>query len=38
VFLVVGGVGLAVLLLSLFLGELGELGIGHVTSTRPSRR
>jgi membrane protein implicated in regulation of membrane protease activity len=30
VFLVIGGVGLVVLLLSLVLGELGELGIGHV--------
>jgi len=30
VFLAIGAVGLAVLLLSLFLGELGELGIGHV--------
>jgi membrane protein implicated in regulation of membrane protease activity len=30
VFLVLGAVGLAVLLLSLFVGELGELGIGDV--------
>jgi membrane protein implicated in regulation of membrane protease activity len=30
VFLVIGAVGLAVLLLSLFVGELGELGIGDV--------
>ena len=30
VFLVIGGVGLAVLLLSLFVGELGELGLGDV--------
>jgi membrane protein implicated in regulation of membrane protease activity len=29
-FLVIGALGLAVLLLSLFLGELGELGIGDV--------
>ncbi|TFV62288.1 hypothetical protein E4P40_27660, partial [Blastococcus sp. CT_GayMR20] len=30
VFLVIGAVGLAVLLLSLFVGELGELGLGEV--------
>jgi membrane protein implicated in regulation of membrane protease activity len=30
VFLAIGAVGLVVLFLSLFLGELGELGIGHV--------
>jgi hypothetical protein len=30
VFLLVGALGIVVLLLSLFLGELGELGIGHV--------
>jgi membrane protein implicated in regulation of membrane protease activity len=30
VFLVIGAVGLGVLLLSLFAGELGELGFGHV--------
>jgi membrane protein implicated in regulation of membrane protease activity len=29
-FLLIGALGLAVLLLSLFVGELGELGIGHV--------
>jgi membrane protein implicated in regulation of membrane protease activity len=34
-FLLVGAIGLAVLLLSLFVGELGELGIGHVDGDGP---
>jgi membrane protein implicated in regulation of membrane protease activity len=35
VFLVVGGIGLLVLLISLFVGELGELGIGEVDADGP---
>ena len=36
VFLVIGALGLVVLLLSLFVGELGELGLGTSTPTDPS--
>ena len=35
VFLVIGAVGLLVLLVSLFVGEIGELGIGHVDADGP---
>jgi membrane protein implicated in regulation of membrane protease activity len=35
VFLVIGAIGLVVLLISLFVGELGELGFGHVDGDGP---